>query len=374
VTAWPTLFSVYRIVLVRDDEIVRGYLHPHLTPSDPTVVAVLDEWEGSHFIHPAEMGTEVTLIRRVRERPSERWWLHVLLGLITLATTTAAGSYFVGRNPFDMAFLPAGPFGVPFPTRVLFGELLPGLLFSVPLLGVLLGHELGHYGVARRHGMDVSPPYFIPAPHWLNVIGTFGAFIRLRSIVVNRIVLFDVGVAGPVASFLLSLPLAAWGLTLSRPLPELIAGEPARYTVLFGGQPIWLGDSILFSLLDRIFAGEGGFLVLHPFAFAGWLGLFVTALNLIPLAQLDGGHILYALYGERQRYAGMLFVVILLVLGYFWWGWWMWAAIILVLSRGVIRHPPVFDPAVPLTHRRKLLGLAAIIVFILTFAPVPLSL
>ena len=372
-TDWPSVFAVYRTVFVRDDEVVQGVLHAALSQGHPDVVALLDGWDGAHFIHPTDRGTEITLIRRIRERRAERGWLHLLLALITLATTTAAGSYFVGRNPFDMAFLPVGPFAAPFPRRIDFAELLPGLVFSIPLLGVLLGHELGHYRLARRYGMDVSPPYFIPAPHWLNIIGTFGAFIRLRSVVVNRIVLFDVGVAGPVASFVLSLPLAIWGLMLSRPLPELVEGAPARYAVLFGRQPIWIGDSLLFSLLDWIFAGDGGFLILHPLAFAGWLGLFVTALNLFPLSQLDGGHILFALFGEKQRYAGILFVLLLFGMGFLWWGWWMWAALILLLSRGSIGHPPVFDPEVPVTGRRKALGLAAIVVFILTFVPIPLS-
>ncbi|MEX0912047.1 MAG: site-2 protease family protein [Gemmatimonadota bacterium] len=373
-TDWLSLFAVYRTVVIRNDEIVQGVLHPELGPDHPVVRAALDRWEGTHFVYPTEDGTEITLVRPAAERPAERWWIHLLLGLTTLLTTTAAGAYFAGRNPFDLAFLPAGPLAIPYPVRLLPTELLPGLAFSVPLMAVLLGHELGHYLVARRHGMNVSPPYFIPAPHWINVIGTFGAFIRLRSAVVNRIVLLDVGMAGPIVSFVLSIPLALIGLALSRPLPELVSEAPARYAVLFGRQPIWLGDSLLFRAMDLLVAGEGGFVILHPLAFAGWLGLFVTALNLFPLAQLDGGHILFALVGDRQRYFGIAFLGLLLGLGFVWWGWWMWAALILVLGRGSVRHPSVFDPEVPVRGPRRAVGWACVIIFVLTFVAVPIRL
>jgi len=371
VTDWLSLFAVTRSVVVRDDEIVQGILHPDLDPDDPQVRLLLERWEGKHFVYRAPEGTEITLVRRIGKPTRERWWLHVLLGLVTLLTTTAAGALFSGRQPFEFFVLPVGPWGVPIPLGIVVGDLVPGLLFSVPFLGVLFGHEMGHYLTARRRGMNVSPPYFIPSPHWINVIGTFGAFIRLRSAVVNRLVLLDVGAAGPLVSFVLSLPLVVIGLGMSRPMPELIEA-PARYAVLFGGQPIWLGNSLLFGLLDRVLVGEGSFLFLHPFAFAGWLGLFVTALNLFPLAQLDGGHILYALVGDRQRHLGAAFLVVLLILGYFWWGWWLWAGLILVLGRGTIRHPSVFDPDPPVTGARRAVGWACVVIFLITFVAIPI--
>lgn len=371
---WPSLFAVYHTVVIRDDEITQGILHADLGPEHPEVREALEKWEGRHFVFPTPQGVEVTLFRPAGERAPERWWIHLLLGLATFLTTTAAGAYFAGSDPFVMTFLPIGPFAVPFPIRLHAGELLPGLTFSVPLFLILLGHEMGHYVLARHHGMNVSPPYFIPSPHWINVIGTFGAFIRLRSVVLNRIVLLDVGMAGPIVSFLLSLPLVILGLALSRPMPELAAEAPARYAVLFGGQPIWLGGSMLFDLFDTMIAGEGGFLLLHPFAFAGWLGLFVTALNLFPLAQLDGGHILFALVGPKQRFFGLAFLAVLVALGFSWWGWWMWAALILVLGRGSIRHPSVFDPEMPTSGLRRLVGWLCVLVFILTFVAVPIRL
>jgi Zn-dependent protease len=374
VTDWLSLFAVYRTVVIRNDEIVQGILHPGLMPDDPLVRSVLEKWEGTHFVYPTDDGTEITLVRPVAARPPERWWLHLVLGLTTLLTTTAAGAFLLGRDPFVMAFLPVGPIPVPIPVRLLLGELLPGLAFSVPLLVVLFGHEMGHYLVARRHGMSVSPPYFIPSPHWINFIGTFGAFIRLRSAVVNRMVLLDVGMAGPLASFLLSIPLAAIGLRLSAPMPQLLVEPPARYAVQFGGQYVWLGDSLLFRGLEAVMAPAGGFLILHPLAFAGWVGLFVTALNLFPLAQLDGGHILYALVRERQRFIGVGFLAVLIMLGFQWWGWWLWAALILVLGRGSIRHPSVFDPEVPVLGRRRLVGWFCVVIFVVTFVAIPLRL
>jgi membrane-associated protease RseP (regulator of RpoE activity) len=374
VTDWLSLFAVYRTVVIRNDEVVQGILHPDLDPDHPLVRSTLEKWEGTHFVYRTAEGTEVTLVRPVAERPSERWWLHILLGLATFFTTTAAGALFAGRNPFLMTSLALGPMGFPIPIRVFPSELLPGLTFSVPLLAILLGHEMGHYLVARRHGMNVSPPYFIPTPHWINVIGTFGAFIRLRSAVINRLVLLDVGMAGPLVSFLLSIPLAAIGLAMSRPLPHIVEVAPARYAVLFGGQPIWLGGSLLFDALDWLFAGGGGFLILHPLAFAGWLGLFVTALNLFPLAQLDGGHILFSLVGERQRFFAIAFFGVLIALGFWWWGWWLWATLILLLGRGSLRHPSVFDPEHPVTGTRRLIGWSCVAIFVLTFVAIPIRL
>jgi membrane-associated protease RseP (regulator of RpoE activity) len=374
VTDWLSLFAVYRTVVIRNDEIVQGILHPDLGPGDPIVRAALEKWEGTHFVYPTPDGTEIALVRPVAPRPPERWWLHVLLGLATFLTTTAAGAYFVGRDPVPMIFLPIGPISIPTPIGLVPAELLPGLAFSVPLLIILFGHEMGHFVIARKRGMSVSPPYFIPSPHWINVIGTFGAFIRLRSAVVNRMVLLDVGAAGPLMSLGLSIPAAVVGLIWSVPLSADVVNAPARYAVQFGGQMIWLGESPLFSLMDRLFAGEGGFLLLHPLAFAGWIGLFVTALNLFPLAQLDGGHILYALVGERQRYFGMAFLGVLVALGFFWMGWWIWAALILVLGRGSVRHPSVFDPHVPVTGTRRRVGWFCVAVFVLTFVAIPIRL
>lgn len=264
----------------------------------------------------------------------------------------------------------------PVPTRIRFAELGLGLTFGVTFIGILLGHELGHYFLARRHRVGVSLPYFIPFPPYFSLVGTLGAFIRLRGPIASRAVLFDIGVAGPVVSFLLSLPLLAVGLQLS----EVVAsggGDGYPFRVLFVGEPVWLGSSALlrlatWAMVPGLDAGQA--ILLHPLAFAGWLGIFVTALNLIPLGQLDGGHILYALVGPRQRFLAMIFVLLLVPLGFVWWGWWLWAGIALTVGRGTVGHPPVQGEEVGLGRGRTVLGWAALAVFILSFSPAPLRL
>lgn len=368
-----SLFAGARSVVIRGDEIVQGILLEELDAEDPEVRRILVGWGGTHFLHHTPAGTEVTLIRPQGPPPPERWWLHLLLGLSTLLTTTIAGAYFLGRDPLALRWVDLGAFYLPVPVGMNAAEVPAGLLFSLPLMFILLGHELGHYVVARRWGMNVSPPYFIPAPNWINFIGTFGAFIRLRSVVVNRTVLLDVGAGGPIVSFILSIPVTLLGLAWSRSYAIPAADPAAPYLVAFAGQRIWLGDSLLFGWLRALAAPGDGVLFLHPLAFAGWLGLFVTALNLVPLAQLDGGHILYALVGPRQRYFGLAFLAVLLVLGWHWWGWWLWVAMILLLGRGSIRHPSVFDPAPPVSPGRRLVGWFCIVIFVITFMRLPLQ-
>lgn len=369
-----SLFAVYRTAVIRNDEVVRGILLPGLGPEHTAVRQALDEWDGRWFVQESVHGTELTLVRAITRPGRERWWLHILLAALTLLTTTISGAYFAGFVPLQMAILPIGPLGFPFPTRIFIGDLIAGLGFALPLLGILLAHELGHYLAARRHGMDVSPPYFVPAPHWLNLIGTFGAFIRLRSVMINRAVLMDVGAAGPVVSFLVSIPAVVLGLAWSTAAPIPMEFAQAPFVVVFDTQPVWLGGSLIFQLLAHWFGSDGSVLLLHPLAFAGWLGLFVTALNLFPLAQLDGGHILFALGQRVQRYASIAFLILLLVLGYFWWGWWLWAALILVLGRGSIRHPAVFDPDFRVEGTRRWVGWACILIFVLSFIPIPIRL
>lgn len=369
-TRWPELFALYRTVIVRGDEITHGLLRPDLGADHPDVTSALREWSGTHFVFPRPEGVEITLIRRVVPPGRERWGLHLILGLLTLLTTTIAGACLAGFDPVFLTLRSVGPIAIPVPVHLELSLLPSGLIFAIPLLVTLLGHEMGHYVMARRHAMDVSPPYFVPTPHWFNLIGTFGAFIKLRSVVVNRITLIDIGMAGPLASFVLSLPLVAVGLSMSSPVS--VPGMEGRYLIAFAGQPIEIGGSIVFRLLDAVILTGDGPLLLHPLAFAGWLGLFVTALNLFPLAQLDGGHILYSLIGGRQRFAAGAFLLFLIALGFNWWGWWLWAGIILVIGRGSVRHPPVFDPEIPVTGMRRLIGWSCVVIFILTFMAIPI--
>ncbi|HEV2149553.1 MAG TPA: site-2 protease family protein [Longimicrobiaceae bacterium] len=371
---WVNVFATYRVVVLRREEIVQGVLHPELSADAPPVRSLLEEWSGARFVRETPLGTEVTLLRRTAPPTRERWVLHTLLFLLTLFTTTLSGALFAGGDAVLWRAVPLGELPFPVPAGIVTAQLVPGLWFSVPLLAVLFAHEMGHYLTARRWRLDVSPPFFIPAPLPLNLIGTFGAFIRLRSPMINRALLLDVGAAGPLASFVLSLPLAAVGLGLSR--VESTVYDTRTHFLVPVGPDDWIpvGGSLAFEALAALFAPGGNVVVLHPIALAAWLGLFVTALNLFPLSQLDGGHILYALAGRWQRYAALAFLAALLVLGRWWMGWWIWAGLILVLGRGSVAHPPVFDPEYPLSPARRAAGWACVAILVLTFAPVPFPL
>jgi membrane-associated protease RseP (regulator of RpoE activity) len=243
------------------------------------------------------------------------------------------------------------------------------------LVGVLAVHEAGHYYAARHHRISVSPPFFIPFPPYLSVIGTLGAFIRLRSPVLSRSTLLDVAVSGPLLSFLVSLPLVWWGLAHSRVIA--VVNAPTEYLVPFADDRFWLGGSLAMSWLTRLvldLPGVGHVVEMHPIAFAGWLGLFVTALNLLPISQLDGGHLLYALLGSRQRLAAWAFFLALIPLGFLWAGWWLWAVLVAGVGRGRIRHPPLYNSELGPGAVRVAVGLAAVLAFVLCFVPVPFRL
>ncbi|CAA9338681.1 MAG: hypothetical protein AVDCRST_MAG68-2913 [uncultured Gemmatimonadetes bacterium] len=357
-----------------DREILFALLLPGLGPDDPAVRGALAGWPGTCWAARVGDGWELVLERRIRPARRERWWLHALLLLGTLFSTSLAGASLAGRDPLGLADHRVLGLPLPLPTGLDAADLASGLLFALPLLGVLLAHELGHYAAARRHGLDVSPPFFIPAPHLVSLIGTFGAFIRLRSPMLHRRMLMDVGAAGPLAGFVLALPLAAVGLAMSRvtgPLPHF-PGEPSL--VVLEGFGLRMGDSLLWMALRALFAPGPGTLLLDPLAVAGWVGLFFTAMNLLPVAQLDGGHILYALLGPRwQRALALLFFVFLLAAGRLWPGWWLWAVLVLLVGRGRVTHPAVLDPRLPLTRAQRLAGWACVAIFVLAFVPVPLS-
>ncbi len=285
--------------------------------------------------------------------------LNKALFLLTLLTTTMAGAYTAGAE-----------LSLAHPLQSL-AALSGGLLFSVPLMLILLCHEMGHYLTARHNRVDVSLPYFIPAPFpSVFMIGTFGAFIRIKSVPRSRRVMFDIGAAGPWAGMLAAVPTVMAGLMLSSVGPLDKSG---------GG--IELGNSLLFLWLARLALHVNPASVsvnLHPMAFAGWLGLFVTTLNLLPVGQLDGGHVIYALFGRRHRAISRLFVlgcVLMVIVPYalgmdFWAGWLFWAVLMVFLGVG---HPTTADADTPLDPGRRLAAWATVALFVLTFSPVPLS-
>jgi membrane-associated protease RseP (regulator of RpoE activity) len=233
------------------------------------------------------------------------------------------------------------------------------LLFSVPLMAILLCHEMGHYVMARRYSVPATLPYFIPFP--ISIFGTLGAVIRMQGRIYSRRALFDIGIAGPLAGLVIAIPACFVGLRLSTNME--IAEMPA-------GAPV-LGEPILFELLGRWAMGdlpEGQVTVLHPLALAGWAGLFVTAFNLIPMGQLDGGHVSHALFPRKSHIIGWATFAALLLAAtrYYWWA--ILAVLILVL--GGPRHPPVgsYDD---LGRWRFGLGLLGLALFVLTFTPEP---
>jgi membrane-associated protease RseP (regulator of RpoE activity) len=277
-------------------------------------------------------------------RPRRLPLIHIVLFVTTFVTTALAGAFNAGANPFgDPASIRAG-----FP-------------FAVTLLGILLIHELGHYTLAKVHNVRASLPYFLPGPPIF--IGTFGAFIRLKSLPESRRALFDVGAAGPWAGLLVAIPAVIVGLRLSEVRPAGL-GE--------GG--MILGDSMLFSLLTRLALGrtpDEVTILLHPVALAGWIGLFVTVLNLLPMGQLDGGHVTYAMFGRKHRWIARLALATIAMLAYTSWpGWFVW--VILPLAIG-IDHPPTLEDNVPLRGWRRWAGWLTIAVFVLLFMPAPFS-
>jgi membrane-associated protease RseP (regulator of RpoE activity) len=368
----------WRSTPLADREVIDALVDPaHAGPS-PALAAALAEWPGSYYWSDEPEGRHVVLTRP-RARRRERWGLHVLLFLITLYTVTFTGAVLASAIPYTglFTFFTSGYPGAP--------GFLPawagGLSFSLPLLAILLCHELGHYAVARYYHVDVSPPYFLPAPMVPTFIGTMGAFIRLRSVLSDRRQLLDVGVAGPIAGFLVALPVLIVGLMLSHPAPPPVLGDPTwpetglrGLAVYFGGDPnpqIPLGDSLVTLGLRRLLFGHTPLISVHPAAFAGWVGMFVTMLNLLPISQLDGGHILYAALPRGHRQIALAFWLLLFGLGWYWRGWLVWLVLVLVLSRGRLGHPAVLAAHRPLPRSRRALAWATLVLFIVTFAPVP---
>lgn len=306
-------------------------------------------------------GLPVGVIRRRPPAP-RRVWLHVLLFLLTFATTTIVGGLTTAELP-DGLRLPSLLEVAAQPWLLLSflvdsGVLVSGLMFSVPLLTILLAHETGHYLACRAHRLDASLPYFIPAPLG---IGTLGAFIRIRSPLTGKRELLDVGAAGPLAGFVVALPVLAAGIAMSRPVTTPLEGSYFEF-----GEPLLL--QLLESLIHRG-APPDADLLLHPIAFAAWFGVFVTALNLLPFGQLDGGHIGYALFGRRHRQAAWPLLALLVILGFIWSGWWLWAIIALVMG---VRHPSLPDEALPLDGRRRLVAWLCLVIFLLCFTPQPI--
>jgi membrane-associated protease RseP (regulator of RpoE activity) len=240
-------------------------------------------------------------------------------------------------------------------------EIITGWPFSVTLMLILGFHEFGHYYFARKHNVVATLPYFIPAPTF---IGTFGAFIKIKSPIYRKDALLQIGAAGPIAGFIVAVPALIIGLSLSQ-VVDISSAEIG----------ITLGDSILMKfLIAVIFPSLGGTqdIMLHPIAFAGWIGLLVTMLNLLPIGQLDGGHIAYAMLGRKHAKVAKFALLALIPMGLLSLNWLVWAALIMLLMR-TTKHPPVNDVDVPLSDKNKRIGYFCLAIFVLCFIPIPFS-
>ena len=235
-----------------------------------------------------------------------------------------------------------------------------GSAYSFGIILILLGHEMGHYFMSRRYGIKATLPFFLPFP--LPPFGTLGAVIRMESTVSSRKALFDTGVAGPFTSLLLSIPAIVIGLRLSEVIPTSQIKEGA----------LRLADPLLFSFIQRLVMGEvqqGYDILIHPIGYAGWVGLFVTALNLLPVGQLDGGHIAYALFGRKSRAIFLIAIAIMAFITVFYNPGWLLLLILIILFG--FRHPAPLDDQTPLDGKRKWMGGLAFLAFLLSFTPAP---
>lgn len=295
--------------------------------------------------------------------------IHIILFVLTVITTFVTGLTFGG-------------------------SITSAVSFSAALLFILGSHEMGHYYYGRKYGVDITPPYFIPAPPFISPIGTFGAFIKIKSPISSKKALFDIGVAGPLAGIVATIPILILGIKMS---------TIVKISEYESGGGLLLGTPLLFSFFSEIFFGqipEGYDLYVHPVAFAGWVGLFVTALNLIPSGQLDGGHIIYAIFSKRyHRYTSIAMIALLFIFGIGtetllelsarlsggevpailsgvpkiegWPGWVLWAALLTIMGT---KHPPTVYEEPELDGTRKLVGALSLLIFIVCFTPVPIKL
>ena len=301
---------------------------------------------------------------------------NIILFILTVFSVMLTGA--------TMAGIPEGQIPSDAGGQIIFflKNILMGWPFAASLLGILLAHEFGHYLMSRHHKTPATLPYFIPFP--FSPLGTMGAFISMQAIPRNKRILFDIGVAGPLAGMLVAIPVLLLGLSLStlgpiEPNPGgFLEGNSLLYLLakfaVFGRvlpspeQPHGLLYWIQYFFTGRPIPFGGTDVFIHPVAFAGWAGLLVTALNLLPAGTLDGGHVVYSVFGESARKLFPYILVTLAVLGIFWSGWWIWAALLLWLGRV---HAEPLDQITTLDAPRRAVALLTLLLFVLVFSPVP---
>ena len=269
-------------------------------------------------------------------------------------------------DPFDVSVEPIKNnwllFSILLTATLVTTFLAGGLLFSISLLLILGAHEFGHYWASKKNGVQSTLPYFIPAPP-IFIAGTFGAFIQIKQRIPNRMVLMEIGAAGPIMGFVVALPMLILGLYLSSVTPSIGMGS------------INFGSSLILNFCSQLVLGVDPSspdinIHLHPIAFAGWIGMLITALNLMPVGQLDGGHIIYAIAPGKHSVIGKIFFAGLFPLGYFWPGWFFWAAMIALMG---FKTAPLKEDVEKIKLTHIVLGSISMVIFILTFIPIPFS-
>jgi membrane-associated protease RseP (regulator of RpoE activity) len=362
-TAVADLFSVHDVTLGIQGQPetirLRGHLQVSSEHAYPKIAARFREMGYTAVLRHDEERNLDELLAVPGVLPQvehSRLWVHALLLGATVLTTLYVGAGMSSARPPDSLWWP------------LF-NLWAGWPFALSLLSILLAHELGHYFVGRHHRVPVSLPYFVPLPipEFLgNVLGTLGAVIRMKAPVSDRRSMLDIGAAGPIIGLIVAIPVLLIGLSLSHV-------EPLPVDQAYSME----GNSLLYLLakyaIFRRWLPTGGLDVfISPVAFAGWAGLLVTSLNLIPAGQLDGGHVLYSLLGDRARLFTWPIIIALAALGLLAWpGWFLWAGLVFLFGQG---HPGPLDSVTRLDLRRKVLAVAVLAIFVLTFTPIPLTL
>jgi membrane-associated protease RseP (regulator of RpoE activity) len=366
-------FTAWRVIHAGNREVVEALVAPEHRAPSPELARGLAAWTGAWYWSRSDH-SELTLVRSVGVERRERWLLHATLLGLTVLCALGAGAALGGRY---FPALPQHVGEIPRLGLAFFADLVRhpdawrGWDFALPLLAILLVHESGHYLAARRYAIDASPPYFLPVPATVSPIGSLGAFLKLRSPVVDRRQLLEVGAAGPLAGFAVALVVLIWGYATSTPLPE--GPGIQRAFIEFAGYRIALGDSILTGAVREIVLPGAYSVHLSPAAFAGWAGALITGLNLLPLSQLDGGHIAYGLFGRGQVPLAIATVAGLLYLAQFWIPWLFWVGLTLLVGGWRWTHPSVLCPEHPVTGARRVVGWIAALVLVLTFVPTPFT-
>lgn len=304
-----------------------------------------------------EQGEHIIYVMKKPKRKEKPVWINYLLLIATIITTILTGSIL------NMGYLDA--WNIPNPADIFLAKNLVNgaLFFSLPLMSILFVHEMGHYFISKKHGIATSLPYFIPVPPVLGFnIGTFGALISSRDPMPNKKALFDVGIAGPLAGFFVAIPVIIIGVATAEIIPIPTIENSVVGDVIFGNS--LLIDPIISRGLLHIPAGST--YIMSPLIFAGWVGLLITSINLLPAGQLDGGHIFRAVFGEKQKYIGWAAVLIMIFTG-----WWFFAFIIIFMMG--MMHPPPLNDDTDLDLKRKLLFIAAITMLILCYIPNPID-